>query len=119
MTMSSTTVLPISTPLTKRSQLLGDIIALSEQMLQAASQEQFHELGESELCRQRLIWDFFEEPLSANEAHSLREQLDYVAEISAELSRISEHHRLDRLNSQADARRRQVGVDAYQRQASR
>ena len=88
-------------------------------MLQAASQEQFQELGESELCRQRLIWDFFEEPLSVNKRILFEVELDYVAEISAELSRISEHHRLDRLNSQADARRRQVGVSAYQRQASR
>lgn len=119
MIMSSTSVLAISTPLTKRSQLLSDIIALSEQMLSAASDEQFHELGESELCRQRMIWDFFEEPLSVNEARSFRGQLDYVAEISAELSRISERHRINRLNSQADARRRQVGVSAYERQVSR
>ena len=76
-----------------RTSMLGEILELSETMLEAAQEGAWDALASQEQRRQPLVWDFFATPLSAQENRVYRRSLERIREISEELTRLAGEQR--------------------------
>ena len=101
--------------ITERAQLVANVVAVSETMLNAARVGNWHGLSEHEERRQQQTWQLFAEPFTALEAERYAADLERIHQMSQELTELADAQRSALREGLARLQHGRAAMKAYQR----